>query len=46
MQGHHQIEHKNNRIYIYTYKVYMELRSQNLTVCIVMWVYITWEDQP
>jgi len=28
------------------YKVYIELSTQNLTICDAMWVYITWEEQP
>jgi hypothetical protein len=35
----------NARIKEYMYTVYMEVRFQNLTICIVIGVYITWEEQ-
>ena len=31
---------------MHTHTVYMELIPQNLTVYVVMWVHITWEEQP
>jgi len=35
----------NARIKGYIHTVYMERRSQNLTIFIVIWVYRTWEEE-
>jgi hypothetical protein len=45
LKDYYHFERKNKRMYR-IYKVYIELSTQNLTICTATWVYITWEEQP
>lgn len=43
-QGYHQYEEKNKKYIIYS-QFCMDLKSQNLSVFIFMWLYLIWEEQ-